>query len=69
MSTLTDRLYSQWRRASGGSGVLITTGRPARPELLSKTKSQKAKTPGCAGPGSSVRNPITGGSNHGISQV
>ena len=69
MSALTDRLYAQWRRSGGGSGVLITTGRPARPGLLSKTRFQKAKTPGYAGPGSSVRNPIKGGSNHGISQV
>jgi len=69
MSALTDRLYAQWHRSSGGSGVLITTGRPARPDLLPKTKSQKTKTPGYAGPGSSVRNPIKGGSNHGISQV
>lgn len=31
--------------------------------------AQKAKTPGIAGPGSSVRNPIEKGSNHGIRKV
>lgn len=69
MSTLTDRLYSQWRRASGGSGVLITTGRPARPELLRKTKSQKAESRGVAASRPPVHNPMKEASNHGISQV
>lgn len=33
------------------------------------SKPQKAKTPRCAGTGSSVQNPISGGSNHGIPKV
>jgi len=63
MSAFTDRLYDQWRRSSGGSGVLLTTGRPARPE------PQKAKAPSASRSGPSVRNSIKKGSNHGISKV
>ncbi len=67
MRAFTDCLYRQWRRSNNRFGVLITTGRPARPTGASVP--QKAKTPGNAGPGSSVRNPNSGGSNHGISKV
>ena len=65
MSFLTDRFYAAWRRSCGGdAGLLLTTGRPARVPV-----THKAKTPGKAYPGSSNRNPIVGGSNHGFSQV
>lgn len=66
MSSFTDRLYAQWRRSSGGSGVLLTTGRPARPVVQTPEKA-KAQQFAVAGP--SVQNPIKKGSNHGISQV
>ena len=66
MSAFTDRLYAQWRLASGGSGVLLTTGRPAAP---SKTNPQKAESRSAATPRPPVHNPNNGGSNYGISQV
>jgi hypothetical protein len=67
MSNLTDRLYAAWLRScGGGAGRLLTTGRPAR---VPASTAQKAKTPGKACPGSSNRNPIMKGSNHGFSQV
>ena len=67
MSAFTDRLYRQWRDRAGDGGFYIPTGRPALPTGASRP--QKAKTPGIAGPGSSVRNPIKKGSNHGIRKV
>jgi hypothetical protein len=63
MSAFTDRLYGQWRRSSGGSGVLLTTGRPALPT------PKKAKRQRVVNAGVSVPNPINGGSNHGIPKV
>ncbi|RRD56488.1 hypothetical protein EII20_10680 [Comamonadaceae bacterium OH2545_COT-014] len=65
MSSFTDRLYRQWRRSSGGSGVLLTTGRPALPFAAPK----KAKRQRFADAGASVHKPTEKESNHGISKV
>ena len=61
MSAFTDRLYAQWRRSNGGSGVLLTTGRSALPFAPHKAKTQRRPYAGL-----SIRNPNVGGSNHGI---
>lgn len=66
MSAFTDRLYREWRSSSGGSGVLIGTGRPASP---SKTKIQKAENRSAPTPRLPVQNPMKESSNHGISKV
>ncbi|MDR2990539.1 MAG: hypothetical protein LBU72_01155 [Burkholderiaceae bacterium] len=64
MTFFTDCLYDQWRRSVGGSGVLLTTGRPALPGQ--KTSPQKAKRQRFAVAGVSVQLSNTGDSNHGI---
>ena len=67
MSAFTDRLYRQWRHSSGGSGVLLTTGRPARPGQSKSPQKAKAQRSGTAEP--SIHNPIDRESNHGIRKV
>ncbi len=65
MGRLTDSLYQQWRLSHGGSGVLLTTGRPALPFA----RPQKAKRQRIADAGASVHNPSKGATNHGIPKV
>lgn len=64
MSSFTDRLYREWRRSVGGSGVLITTGPRRRPGRL-----QKANAPRLGNEGRPVHNPTVKGSGHGIPRV
>ena len=68
MSAFTDRLYQEWRRSSGGSGVLLTTGRPARPGRSQAPQKAKPRAAATAS-GVSVQNPIRRESNHGIQKV
>ena len=68
MSAFTDRLYNQWRRSNGGSGTLLTTGRPARPGLSQGPQKAKPRAVASAN-AASVHNPIDRESSHGISKV
>ncbi len=49
MSRFTDRLYNHWRQANGGSGVLLTTGRPAVPGNLKQVVRPSRVVAGVSG--------------------
>lgn len=49
MSRFTDRLYSRWRQDNGGSGVLLTTGRPAVPGNLKQVLGPSRALVGVSG--------------------